>query len=66
MSTEANRQPFRTYQGVQILRFVASALVLVAHATIYTQERNDPAVSVWHQGGYGVDIFFVISGFVMG
>ncbi|RZF60738.1 acyltransferase [Sphingomonas populi] len=64
-SLEAAERPGRTYQGVQILRFIASALVLIAHASIYTQERNDKSISIWHQGGYGVDIFFVISGFVM-
>lgn len=52
------------YDGIQGLRFVAALLVVILHATFYTNERLAP-VTVWYQGGVGVDIFFVISGFVM-
>jgi len=51
--------------NVQILRFVAAALVLVTHITFYIHERINPSVVVWHIGETGVPLFFVISGFVM-
>lgn len=58
-----------TYQhrndNLQILRFVAAAIVLMTHITFYIHERVDTDVAVWHGGEYGVKIFFVISGFVM-
>lgn len=54
-----------TYTGVQALRFVAAVLVVMTHATLYTSERLDDSLQVWHFGEVGVDIFFVISGFVM-
>lgn len=53
------------FKGVQILRFVAAGLVLVTHSFFYTRERLDPAIPMWSPGEVGVDIFFVISGFVM-
>lgn len=53
------------FEGLQVLRFVAALMVLVTHATFYTSTRLDPDVTVWEAGTAGVDIFFVISGFVM-
>jgi len=53
------------FEGVQALRFVAALLVVVTHATFYAQERLDGAIAVWGGGTVGVDVFFVISGFVM-
>lgn len=53
------------YDGIQFLRFIASALVVLTHATFYTNERLDRTFPVWPLGAVGVDIFFVISGFVM-
>lgn len=52
--------------GVQALRFFAAGLVVVTHATLAVVERlRVPGFEVWSAGGAGVDIFFVISGFVM-
>jgi len=51
--------------NLQILRFVAAALVLVTHITFYIHERIIGEVEIWHGGEAGVPIFFVISGFVM-
>jgi peptidoglycan/LPS O-acetylase OafA/YrhL len=53
-----------TLEGIQALRFLAALLVVLTHATFYTSERF-PELSVWWQGGSGVNIFFVISGLVM-
>lgn len=52
-------------ENLQILRFIAAALVLVTHITFYLHERINTSVSVWHSGEIGVPIFFIISGFVM-
>lgn len=53
------------YEGVQALRFVAALAVVVTHSTFYASERLDSSLFVWLQGASGVDIFFVISGFVI-
>jgi exopolysaccharide production protein ExoZ len=53
------------YTGIQALRFVAALLVVATHATLYTSERLDSSLPVWHFGEVGVDLFFVVSGFVM-
>lgn len=50
---------------LQIMRFVAAALVLITHTTFYYQQRINPQFAVWHPGEVGVLIFFVISGIVM-
>ena len=47
------------------MRFVAALMVVITHATFYTQERLDHGFQFWSRGAGGVDIFFVISGFVM-
>jgi exopolysaccharide production protein ExoZ len=54
-----------SFEGVQALRLIAAAMVLVLHSTFYVQSHGDPYVERWAPGFYGVHIFFVISGFVM-
>lgn len=66
VSTEPN--PNRTYFGVQALRAVAALLVVVHHAESSWRDRlvgSPQAALPWPNGQSGVDIFFVISGFVM-
>ncbi|MEF2978695.1 acyltransferase family protein [Subtercola sp. YIM 133946] len=53
------------YEGIQALRFGAAILVVITHSTLYAQDRLDPSIDVWHFGEVGVDLFFIISGFVM-
>ncbi len=52
---------------VQALRAVAAFLVVLLHAFETWGERVDPAAPgvSWDNGAAGVDIFFIISGFVM-
>lgn len=54
-----------TFRLVQVLRGLAALLVVAHHATILLGQRDHLPVGTWMQGSAGVDIFFVISGFVM-
>lgn len=54
----------RKYHGLQALRFLAAFLVVVYHATSIASEQMHN-ISVWVKGGYGIDLFFVLSGFVI-
>lgn len=62
MCASINNDKFNT---IQVLRFIASAMVVVTHALFYSSERLGQETISWHQGTKGVDLFFVISGFVM-
>jgi len=55
------------FTGVQILRLVAAMLVVVMHATqaVSIHVTGHGPGHYWANGSAGVDIFFVISGFVM-
>ncbi|PZE90457.1 acyltransferase [Curtobacterium sp. MCBD17_008] len=53
------------YESVQALRLAAALLVVVTHSTLYAHDRLDQRFSIWGFGTIGVDVFFVISGFVM-
>ena len=57
----------KTYHSIQALRFFAAFLVLAMHAGLYASERLDASYSryIWDAGSTGVDIFFIISGFVI-
>lgn len=59
--------PAKQFIGIQILRFVAAMLVVVMHTTEAISVRITGAGPdhYWTGGAIGVDIFFVISGFVM-
>ncbi|MGG8022804.1 acyltransferase family protein [Klebsiella aerogenes] len=62
MKTDKTR---RKFESIQFLRFIAAFLVLITHSTFYVHERYDQSVRVIKEGSIGVDIFFVISGFVI-
>jgi exopolysaccharide production protein ExoZ len=53
------------FLGIQALRILAACLVVFTHSTYYAFERLDKHFFVWERGARGVDIFFVVSGFVM-
>ncbi|MDR3576833.1 MAG: acyltransferase, partial [Anaerolineaceae bacterium] len=54
-----------SFRGLQVLRAVAAFLVVVTHSGFYASERLSKGFHFWGRGAVGVDIFFVLSGFVM-
>lgn len=50
---------------LQLLRFLAAFTVIITHSGFYISERLIPGFIFWSNGARGVDLFFVISGFVM-
>jgi peptidoglycan/LPS O-acetylase OafA/YrhL len=57
----------KNFLTIQALRAVAALLVVLLHAFETWGERVDPTAPGvnWENGAAGVDIFFIISGFVM-
>ena len=57
----------KIFHGIQLLRYVAAVLVVITHATGTYSEKILALGGghYWFMGQCGVDIFFVISGFVM-
>jgi exopolysaccharide production protein ExoZ len=56
----------RQLVSLQYLRAVAALLVVFLHATIQVNNLRAPNTSAWLEvGKCGVDIFFVLSGYVM-
>ena len=66
---EGDRQgpPAWEFKGIQALRAVAAFAVVLGHSMNYLQRGHGavPGVLTEFQGAVGVDLFFVISGFVM-
>ena len=68
MSVETPSPEARRLDGVQALRGVAALLVVVFHAAaVWREQAGAPRALIgpWDQGYAGVDLFFVISGFIM-
>ena len=67
MTAQAQERSPATFLTIQALRAVAALLVVLLHALETWGERVDPAAPGvnWENGASGVDIFFIISGFVM-
>lgn len=59
-------QASEIFVGIQMLRGLAASMVVVHHYVASQAERGVDLGRWWHEfGGSGVDIFFVISGFIM-
>ncbi len=52
-------------RSVQALRAVAAMFVVGFHSTILWHDKFAPDIVPWANGNAGVDLFFVISGFIM-
>jgi peptidoglycan/LPS O-acetylase OafA/YrhL len=52
-------------QSIQILRAFAACAVVVFHATILVKDKTRSFNYIWSNGSAGVDLFFVISGFII-
>ncbi len=61
----ASAEGQHSLRSVQVMRGLAAVMVLLLHATEVATERFGSRHQNWWAGGAGVDIFFVISGFVM-
>jgi exopolysaccharide production protein ExoZ len=67
MTVQAHERLPANFLTIQALRAVAALLVVFLHAFETWGERVDPGAPGvnWENGAAGVDIFFIISGFVM-
>ena len=52
-------------RSVQALRAIAALFVVVFHSTVLWHDKFDVTSQPWENGNAGVDLFFVISGFIM-
>ena len=52
-------------RSVQCLRAVAALFVVGFHGTLLWHDNFLPSVKPWDNGNSGVDLFFIISGFIM-
>jgi peptidoglycan/LPS O-acetylase OafA/YrhL len=53
-----------TFENIQDLRGVAALLVLYVYVRMLVENLR-PDLDLFHAGGIGVDLFFIISGFVI-
>lgn len=55
----------QNYYGVQSLRGLGALLVVAFHVMIMAHDKLDPNAGMFTAGAAGIDLFFVISGFIM-
>ena len=60
-----NRVKLHRIDSIEIVRFIASLLVALYHVEISLPNNSNSIFSIFENGGFGVDLFFVISGFIM-
>jgi len=53
------------FDSLQFFRFLAALMVVIVHSSFYTSERLTIGSPLFTEGSNGVNLFFVISGFVM-
>ena len=55
------------FVGLNVARGIAAFLVLLAHASLSSNVfyGGEPFFGFWKFGGFGVDFFFVLSGFII-
>lgn len=51
--------------SIQLLRAIAAIMVVMYHISVKGEQYQNGALSWFHIGQYGVDLFFIISGFIM-
>ena len=67
MTTGTKAAPGETLDSVQALRGLAAMLVVIYHVTGVQKAEfvTGPVPALWERGYAGVDMFFVISGFIL-
>ena len=64
-STKTTKPASEQLRSVQCLRAIAALFVVGFHATLLLHDNFWPGTKPWDNGNAGVDLFFVISGFIM-
>ena len=62
---DANRRPTGTLDSLTGLRFLAAAMVVLYHASMWSAHDHNPGHSPLEIGYVGVTFFFILSGFVL-